>query len=119
MFNFIPVAFATLMASMDVVVLGWLKDYTLGLISWKFIPLAMFVYGLQPYVFLQSLRYETMTVMNILWNLISDVFVTATGLLYFKEHLTPIKQLALGFASIAIILFAYDEGTYHPTSKGK
>lgn len=109
MFNFIPIALATLMASMDVVVLGWLKEYSMGQISWKFIPLGMLVYGMQPLIFLKSLRYETMAVMNILWNLISDVIVTATGLLYFKEYLTPVKQLALVFSFIAIMLFACDE----------
>jgi multidrug transporter EmrE-like cation transporter len=119
MFNIIPIALATLMASIDAVALGWLKDYTLGLVSWKFIPIAMIVYSLQPYIFLQSLRYETMTVMNILWDLISDVFVTVSGLLYFKEKLTPIKRLGLGFAFVAIVLFAYDDWSCDPISKGK
>jgi multidrug transporter EmrE-like cation transporter len=119
MFNFIPIALATLMASMDVVVLAWIKDYSLGLLSWKFVPLAMFIYGLQPYIFLQSLRYETMTAMNVLWDLISDILVTGTGLLYFKEKLTPIKRLALGFAFIAIVLFAYDDWTPGAITKDK
>jgi len=109
MFNFVPVAFATLMASMDTVVLAWIKDYSLGLVSWKFVPLAMFIYGLQPYVFLQSLHYESMTVMNIMWDLISDILVTATGLLYFKEFLTPVKQGALALAFVSILLFACDD----------
>ena len=109
MFNFIPVAFATLMATMDAVVLAWIKDYALGLVSWKFVPLAMFMYGLQPYIFLQSMRYESMTVMNIMWDLISDVLVTATGLLYFKEKLTPVKHGALGLAFVSILLFACDD----------
>jgi hypothetical protein len=30
MFNIVPVAFATLMATMDAVVMSWLKNYTLG-----------------------------------------------------------------------------------------
>ncbi len=111
MFNYIPIFLATLMASMDVVVLAWIKDYSLGLLSWKFIPIGMMIYGLQPLLFLQSLRYETMTVMNISWDLISDILVTATGLLYFKEQLTPMKKLGLGFAFVAIVLFACDDIT--------
>ena len=111
MINYIPIVLATLMASMDVVVLAWIKDYSLGLVSWKMIPIGMMIYGLQPLLFLQSLRYETMTVMNISWDLISDILVTATGLLYFKEKLTPMKQLGLGFAFVAIVLFACDDLT--------
>ena len=49
--------------------------------------------------------------MNISWDLISDILVTATGLLYFKEKLTPMKQLGLGFAFVAIVLFACDDLT--------
>jgi multidrug transporter EmrE-like cation transporter len=119
MFNYIPILLATLMASMDVVVLAWIKDYSLGLLSWKMIPIGMLLYGLQPLIFLQSLRYETMTVMNISWDLISDILVTATGLLYFKEKLTPMKQLGLGFAFIAIVLFACDDITCGLVSKHK
>lgn len=119
MFNLAPVAFATLMASMDTVVLAWIKDYSLGLVSWKFVPLAMFIYGLQPYVFLQSLRYESMTVMNIMWDLISDILVTATGLLYFKESLTPVKQGALALAFVSILLFACDDWLCTLNSKKK
>ena len=109
MFNIVPVAFATLMATMDAVVMSWLKNYTLGQMTWKVIPIAMFTYGLQPYIFLQSLKYETMTVMNIMWDLISDLIVTATGLLYFKEKLTPVKQAALGLAFVSILMFACDD----------
>jgi len=97
------------MALIDVVVLGWMKDYSLHDLSSWYVPLGMFLYGLQPAIFLRSLQYETMTVMNILWDLISDVLVTGAGLLYFKEKLTPIKQLALVLAFVSIILFSYDE----------
>jgi len=79
------------------------------MVSWMYVPLGMFLYGLQPLIFLQSLRFETMTVMNILWDLISDVIVTISGIFYFKERISPIKQVALGFAFISIVLFAYAE----------
>ena len=109
MLHLAPILFATAMASIDTWVLGCLKNYTLGLISWTCIPIGLLIYGLQPFIFLQSLRYETMTVMNILWDLISDILVTATGLFYFKEKLSPIKQVALGCAFLAIVLFGYDD----------
>lgn len=109
MFNLLPLGLAGFMALIDVVVLGWIKDYTLGDLSAFYVPLGMLLYGTQPLIFLQSLRYETMTVMNIMWDLMSDVLVTGMGLLYFKERLTPIKQLALVMAFTSIVLFSYDE----------
>ena len=111
MLHIIPILFATAMAFVDTWVLSCLKNYTLGLSSWTCIPIGMLMYGLQPFIFLQSLRFESMTVMNILWDLISDVLVTATGLFYFKEKLSPMKQVALGCAFLAIVLFGYDDYT--------
>lgn len=109
MINIIPLLFATFMAGADVIVLGWLKKFSLGEISWKVIPVGMLVYGLQPIVFLQSLKYETMTVMNILWDVISDLLVTGAGMFYFKEELSGLKKVGLAFAFVAIILLSYDE----------
>jgi len=111
MFHIIPIVFATVMAFIDTWVLACLKKYTLGLTSWTCIPIGMLIYGLQPFIFLQSLHFESMTVMNILWDLISDVLVTATGLFYFKERISPMKQIALGCAFLAIVLFGYDDWT--------
>lgn len=109
MLKFISIGYATFMAFIDVLVLGWMKEYTVGSLSSFYVPLGMILYGLQPAIFLQSLQYETMTIMNILWDLISDVLVTGAGLLYFKEKISPIKRLALVLAFIAIVLFSYDD----------
>jgi len=109
MFQPIPMIFATVMALLDALVLSWFKSYSTGAITWKtIVPLGMLVYSIQPLIFLQSLKYETMTVMNILWDVTSDIFVTMSGLLYFKEKLNNIKMLGLAFAFIAIVLLSYD-----------
>jgi len=109
MINLIPLGFASVMALIDAIVLSWLKSYSIGTITWNAIlPIGMLVYSLQPLLFLKSLQYETMTVMNILWDIISDVSVTLVGLFYFKEKLSIVKQLGLTFAFIAIILLSYD-----------
>ena len=107
------------MALIDVIVLGWMKDYTLGGLSPIYIILGFILYGLQPLIFLKSLQYETMTVMNILWDLTSDVLVTGSGLLYFKEKLSSIKKVALVFAFISIVLFSYDDLSSESFSKKK
>lgn len=109
MLNLIPIAFATVMASIDAVVLSWFKSYSMGTITWRSIlPLGMVLYSIQPLIFLQSLQYESMTVMNILWDIVSDVIVTVTGLFYFKEKISSIKMVGLAFAFTAIVLLSYD-----------
>ena len=107
--TFAPMAFASLMAFIDTFVLSGLKKYSTGDHTYGLaIPLGMLVYSLQPLIFLQSLHYESMTVMNILWDMMSDLYVTLIGLFYFKERLTSTKLLGLSFAFIAIVLLSYD-----------
>ena len=110
MWNVLPMAIASFMALIDTIVFSSLKEYTLGTFTWQgVIPLSMILYSFQPYIFLKSLKYETMTVMNIMWDVISDIFVTIVGLFYFKETLSPLKMTGLAFAFIAIVLLSYDE----------
>lgn len=106
----VPILLATAMAVVDAVILSGIKEYSTGQIVWRsFMPLAMIVYSLQPVVFLESLQYESMTVMNLLWDVLSDLLVTVIGLFYFKEKLSMIKQIGLCFAFVAIILLSYEE----------
>jgi drug/metabolite transporter (DMT)-like permease len=109
MFNVIPLAFASLMAFIDTFVLSLLKGYSLGLIKWRaVVPLGMLLYSLHPYIFLKSLEFESMTVMNLLFDVISDISVTFMGLFYFKENLSSIKRVGIVFAFIGIVLLSYD-----------
>lgn len=109
MFHLVPIAFASLMAFIDTIVLSGLKRYSTGDHAYGIaVPLGMLIYSLQPLIFLESLRYESMTVMNILWDITSDLYVTLIGLFYFKERLTTLKMLGLSFAFVAIVLLSYD-----------
>ena len=109
MLNLIPIGFATLMALMDAGVLSLFKSYNIGSIQWRaIVPIGMLLYSIQPLIFLESLKYESMTIMNILWDVISDISVTLIGLFYFKERISLIKMIGLFFAFIAITLLSYD-----------
>lgn len=109
MLNLVPIAFASLMAFIDTFVLSGLKKYSTGDHTYGIaVPIGMLVYSLQPLIFLHSLRYESMTVMNILWDIMSDLYVTLIGLFYFKERLSTLKMLGLSFAFVAITLLSYD-----------
>lgn len=109
MFRLIPIAFASLMAFIDTAVLSGLKKYSTGDNTYRLaVPLGMLIYSLQPLLFLQSLHYESLTVMNILWDILSDLLVTLTGLFYFKERLTTLKMLGLSFAFTGIVLLSFD-----------
>ena len=120
MFNLIPIAMAAGMAFIDTIVLSGLKEYDMGVNTWRgIVPIAMLTYSLQPYIFLQALQHESMTVMNILWDVISDIMVTAMGIFYFKEQISSLKRVGLMFAFIAIVLMSYDELSSESFSKKK
>ena len=102
----VPLIYGTYMATVDVFMLGILKAINLGWISKSLIFLPTFIYAMQPWIFLKSLEFESMTVMNLLWDVISDVLVTGTGLYFFKEKLSRTKMLGVGLSLISIMLMS-------------
>jgi len=105
--TFAPLIYGTLMASIDVFMLGIIKSISTGAIKniwWMAIP--TFVYALQPWIFLQSLRFETMIVMNLLWDLISDILVTGSGLTYFKEKISNKKMAGVLLSLVGMYLMS-------------
>lgn len=101
---------ASFMAFIDAFTFAGLKEVSIGTIEWRnFLPISMIIYSLQPLVFIQSLKYESMTVMNLLWDVLSDLLVTFIGLFYFKESISSIKKVGLMFAFISIILLSYED----------
>jgi len=93
------------MAAIDVIALPLMKATHLGLLksTWTF-PISMIIYSLQPLIFYKSLTVENMGVMNILWDVISDIIVAIVGLFLFGETLNYTQIIGLILSSIGIIL---------------
>lgn len=101
----ISLLFGLLMAFIDVFSLSILKAVNIGWLKnviWMIIPTA--IYSLQPWIFLKSLQFESLTSMNLIWDMLSDVLVTLVGLLYFKESLTIKKMCGVGLSFVSIYL---------------
>ena len=93
------------LALSDVVNLGILKALSNGMIkNFAWIAFPTLVYAVQPFIFYSALSHTSMTVMNLLWDVLSDIFVTASGLFFFKEHLSFKKHLGVLFAFMAVFL---------------
>ena len=105
--HLVPLVYGTYMAVVDVFMLGLLKAINLGWVNSALIFLPTLIYAMQPWVFLASLKFESLTIMNLLWDVISDVLVTAMGLLFFKESITRTKMIGVGFSFISIFLLTY------------
>jgi multidrug transporter EmrE-like cation transporter len=109
-FDLTTLGYGGTMALVDAFVLSSLKAYNLGWITWRGILLiAMVVYACQPLLFLHSLQFSSLTVMNLLWDVMSDVLVTAIGLYYFSEKLSTMKKTGVVLSIISIILLTWKD----------
>lgn len=109
-FNAIPFGFAATMASIDASMLSFIKFITLNkqYVGWLVLP--MLVYMCQPLLFYASLQYESLTVMNLFWDVISDVLITLIGLLIFQEKIGPYKRAGVILSFISIVLMSLNDG---------
>lgn len=111
LFDLTALGFGGSMALIDTFILSSLKAFHLGWIEWRGILIvSMLIYSFQPLLFLESLKYNSLTVMNLLWDVMSDVLVTTIGLFYFSEKLTKFKKLGVFFSFISIILLTWKDG---------
>lgn len=112
-FEWAALAFGTAMASVDVIMLGIIKSVSLNqskLLRWMIIP--TIAYAIQPWIFLESLKFESLIVMNLMWDLISDILVTLVGFFYFKERLGPYKSIGVALSILSILLMSITDGTW-------
>ena len=109
-FNLIPLGFAGLMAMIDALALTLLKKISTKALSFSLMPIAALIYAIQPFVFLESLNFESMTVMNILWDLSSDIIVTFIGIFILGEKIGFRKSIGIVLSFIAIYLFTFEDG---------
>ena len=105
----IPLLYGTYLALADVFALSILKFIKLDKLSNSYLIIPTIMYAIQPHVFLVAMNYENMTVMNLLWDVMSDVLVTGMGVYYFKETLSPIRLIGVGFAFIAVVLLTWPD----------
>lgn len=109
-FSFLPIVFGFTMALLDVFMMSLAKFSSKGTLAYATaLPIATAIYAVEPYLFFKSLNYESLTAMNLIWDLTSDVIVTILGVFYFKESIHGLRWLAVLFAVFSLGLFAYTD----------
>lgn len=106
--NWRTVLFGLTLASIDSVGLPILKGVNSGW-NWAWMAIPITLYACSPLVFLSALSTESLVVMNLVWDLMSDIVVTFIGLFLFSEKLSPVKLLGVAFSFVAILLMATEE----------
>jgi multidrug transporter EmrE-like cation transporter len=110
MINVRTLLFGILFGMIDVFSLTTVKKVFLG---WNpiYMILPVILYGLTPFVFLKGLAGESLTILNLVWDLTSDLIVTLIGLFVFREYVSPVKMLGVALSFVSLFLMTYeDEG---------
>ena len=105
----LPVAYGTGMALIDVGVFALLKKISLDTSFSKWFFIAILFYALQPVIFLQALQFESMAVMNLIWNLVSTVLVTLMGFVIFKEQIGFYKKIGIFLSLVCVFLLSLED----------
>ena len=108
--NTTPLLFATGMAGIDAIAFSIMKKIFEKTLSPGFALASMALYSLQPLILWRALSFESVTVINILWDLISDIIVTIVGVFVLGETFGFRKCLGIAFSFIAIYMFAFEDG---------
>ena len=110
-FNYPALLFGLTLASIDVVMMFIIKGYSQGWIkSIKWMILPTIIYALDPWIFMGSLKFESLTVMNLTWDLLSDILVTAMGLFVLKESIPTMKLIGVALAMVSLFFLTYENG---------
>jgi multidrug transporter EmrE-like cation transporter len=107
MFNSTTLFYGALFGVLDAIALPIVKGVSLG---WKPLWMAIpaLVYLINPFIFLKALSTESLAIMNLVWDLSSDVIVTLIGVFIFKEYIPRTKMIGVVLSFISLFLMTYE-----------
>lgn len=109
-FNMLPIFFGVMLAMGDIVMMTSAKMMSQGTLSSSVgMPISIGSYAGVGYLFMRLLNYEGMVVTNLVWNMMSDVIVTLSGVLIFGESIKGLRWLAICMSLVALGIFAYTD----------
>jgi hypothetical protein len=92
------------MSVIDVIVFSTLSLIKERHLISSIFPVLFVIYGCQPIIFYYGLKYTNMSMLNLSWNLISNILVTSIGLLYIGNVITLVQCTGIIFGMIALYL---------------
>jgi len=108
--NWRTLTYGVAFGALDSIALPIVKGVSMGWDpAWMVIPAIL--YAGSPFLFLTALRQETLTIMNLVWDLTSDLVVTFIGLVIFAETISPIKALGVCISMIGLIMMSWESPT--------
>lgn len=107
-FSLLPILFGTIMALIDIAMMGTVKMVSNGTLSSAVgVPFAVGIYALEPLVFLKAMNYEGMVATNLIWNLMSNVIATMQGVLIFGESIEGLRWVGIAMSLVSLAILSY------------
>jgi len=107
MLNWRTLGFGLGLSIVDIIMMPFVKEISGGWpFYWMIVP--MLLYAMDPIIFFFALKGEGMALMNLVWNLMSNVIVTLLGLLFLKEVVSPTKALGIVLSFLALFCMTYE-----------
>ena len=104
MLNLRTLLFGLMFGLLDAVSLPVIKAVSVGGVSFGWMIVPFLLYAASPFLFLTGLRGETLTILNLVWDLSSDVIITIIGLAFFRESISSTKLLGVCMSFVALFL---------------
>lgn len=107
MFKYTTLLFGLLFGILDGIALPFVKGVSAG---WKpfWMAVPILIYACNPLIFLKALSTESLAIMNLVWDLSSDVIVTLIGIFGFGEHIPRTKLLGVLLSFVSLFLMTYE-----------
>jgi multidrug transporter EmrE-like cation transporter len=107
MFNYTSLGYGLLFGVIDAIALPMVKWVHNGASTWWMI-VPVLAYAADPFIFLRAMKTETLTIMNLVWDMTSDLLITFVGLFVFGESLPPLKALGVFVSLLGLFLMTYE-----------
>jgi len=108
--NWSSLGIAGSLATVDVISMPIIKCVAKHGWNIRYLLIPIILYAINPVIFYFGMKTESMVVMNLLWDMLSDLLVSSVGLFVMGEKLSNMKLLGVGLSFVSIMLLSIDTG---------
>lgn len=106
--NWTTLGFGLVLALVDATMMPLIKGVSKRALPRWIMLVPTLIYAIDPWIFLQSLKLESMVVMNFVWDLLSDLLVTFFGVVLLGERLPATKAIGVVLSFISLFFLTWE-----------
>ncbi len=106
--NWTTLGFGLVLALVDATMMPLIKGVSKRALPRWIMLVPTLIYAIDPWIFLQSLKLESMVVMNFVWDLLSDLLVTFFGVVLLGERLPATKAIGVVLSFVSLFFLTWE-----------